>query len=163
MDFPRRAMRCCNTTLVDTLGQRCERILFNSFHCSHNPVTESLMLNWDEEIRLSLQSQTHRGDTTGRLMQPLRPSNLALVLQGESVPPAAPIAGFDKQRRSFRQCPVAYCGTQIAHMTSRIPQTVRRAKERADGACSRVHGAGIEPNIMNRFMPSDVHEVLFVN
>jgi hypothetical protein len=28
---------------------------------------------------------------------------------------------------------------------------------------SRVHGAGIEPNIMHRFMRSNRHEVLFVN
>jgi hypothetical protein len=29
--------------------------------------------------------------------------------------------------------------------------------------CTRVHGAGMKPNIMNRFMLSNLHEVLFVN
>jgi hypothetical protein len=29
--------------------------------------------------------------------------------------------------------------------------------------CTRVHGAGLKPNIMDRFMLSNSHEVLFVN
>ncbi len=48
-------------------------------------------------------------------------------------------------------------------MISRISQTVDCPKEVENVLCTRVHGAGIEPNIMNRFMHSNSHEVLFVN
>jgi hypothetical protein len=29
--------------------------------------------------------------------------------------------------------------------------------------CTRVHGVGVSPSTMNRFMQSNWHEVLFVN
>ena len=37
------------------------------------------------------------------------------------------------------------------------------SKESKDSLYTRVHGAGIKPNTMNRFMHSNSHEVLFVN
>jgi len=47
-------------------------------------------------------------------------------------------------------------------MKSRIPQIVYRSKDCADSLCTRVHGVGFNPSIMNRFMQSNWHEVLFV-
>jgi hypothetical protein len=47
-------------------------------------------------------------------------------------------------------------------MASRITQAADRTPECGGGLCNRVHGAGIRPNIMNRFMHPNTHEVLFV-
>jgi hypothetical protein len=47
-------------------------------------------------------------------------------------------------------------------MFSRISQFADDAKERQSRLCTRVHGAGHLPNLMNRFMQSNMHEVLFV-
>jgi hypothetical protein len=46
-------------------------------------------------------------------------------------------------------------------MKSRITPSVDRAAERGGSPCSRVHGAGHDPNTMDRFMPTNRHEVLF--
>ncbi len=48
-------------------------------------------------------------------------------------------------------------------MKSRMMQIDDCAAERNGSLCPRVHGAGIKPNTMNRFMHSNSHEVLFVN
>lgn len=47
-------------------------------------------------------------------------------------------------------------------MFSRISQTAKPLKDELCSLCSRVHGAGHEPNTMDRFVPSNSHEVLFV-
>ncbi len=57
---------------------------------------------------------------------------------------------------------VRFPGTELNQMTTRISQTVAAPTKEQDRLCTRVHGAGIEPNIMNRFMHSNSHEVLFV-
>ncbi len=51
----------------------------------------------------------------------------------------------------------------FTHMKSRIPQNIYRGEDCANGLCTRVHGVGVSPSIMNRFMQSNWHEVLFVN
>jgi hypothetical protein len=51
----------------------------------------------------------------------------------------------------------------IFKMPTRISQATDSPKVGADGLCTRVHGAGFEPNTMDRFMLSNSHEVLFVN
>ncbi len=45
----------------------------------------------------------------------------------------------------------------------KISQTTDHPKARLVCLCTRVHGAGFEPNTMDRFMLSNSHEVLFVN
>ncbi len=47
-------------------------------------------------------------------------------------------------------------------MTRRMMQIADCPKEDKSSLYPRVHGAGIKPNIMNRFMHSNSHEVLFV-
>jgi hypothetical protein len=47
-------------------------------------------------------------------------------------------------------------------MISAISQTMNRLAEDGHGLCTRVHGVGLEPSIMNRFMQTNWHEVLFV-
>ncbi|MFM2276254.1 MAG: hypothetical protein RL211_2126 [Pseudomonadota bacterium] len=47
-------------------------------------------------------------------------------------------------------------------MKSRTPQNVYRSRDCANILCTRVHGLGFKPSIMNRFMHSNPHEVLFV-
>ena len=47
-------------------------------------------------------------------------------------------------------------------MASRITHVTDRSKESGLGMCTRVHGVGIDPSAMNRFMPSNWREVLFV-
>jgi hypothetical protein len=48
-------------------------------------------------------------------------------------------------------------------MQTKFSQTVNRPSASLNRLCTRVHGAGIEPNVMDRFMLSNSHEVLFVN
>ncbi len=48
-------------------------------------------------------------------------------------------------------------------MTSRMTRIANGPKEGQGSLRTRVHGAGIKPNPMNRFMHSNSHEVLFVN
>jgi hypothetical protein len=51
----------------------------------------------------------------------------------------------------------------IIDMPTRISQAIDCLKVGADRLCTRVHGAGLVPNVMDRFMFSNLHEVLFVN
>jgi hypothetical protein len=46
---------------------------------------------------------------------------------------------------------------------TRISQTVASPEDGVNSLFSRVYGAGLDPNTMNRFMHSNSHEVLFVN
>jgi hypothetical protein len=52
---------------------------------------------------------------------------------------------------------------KIEMTTSRMMLIANGSKERQGSLHTRVHGAGIKPNPMNRFMHSNSHEVLFVN
>jgi hypothetical protein len=48
-------------------------------------------------------------------------------------------------------------------MFSRISSIPSLATSALLDGCSRVHAAGIDPNTMNRFLLSNLQEVLFVN
>ena len=56
--------------------------------------------------------------------------------------------------------PLAPAPFNMAHS---ISPTAVCPEEGQSGWCTRVHGAGFEPNTMSRFMHSNSHEVLFVN
>lgn len=48
-------------------------------------------------------------------------------------------------------------------MTSEISQTAKCLHQVPLSLRSQVHDAGAQPNIMNRFLHSELHEVIFAN
>ncbi len=99
------------------------------------------MLNPDEEIKYCAQSVSLRGRSVSRFVESLEISGAKTRLDGVSTSPLW--GGFRNGYKNY---------------ASGCLSVGRQEQLR-----TRVHGAGMNPNLMNRFMLSNSHEVLFVN
>lgn len=102
------------------------------------------MLTWDEEIKPTLQSTQAHGLFSSHLVE-ATPASVAISSQ------------------SCRLTATAWHVVKGKTDRNRIPQTDDCPKGVKVVCAPEFMVLGIDPNTMNRFMHSNLHEVLFVN